>query len=64
MEFIRPYLLYLIAIILLQLLLSVVALIDLVRRPKVNGPKWIWVVMILFISFGPIAYFLLGRQEE
>ncbi len=64
MESIRPYLLYLIAIILLQLLLSVVALIDLVRRPKVNGPKWIWVVMILFISFGPIAYFLLGRQEE
>ena len=64
MEPIRPYLLYLIAIILLQLLLSVVALIDLVRRPKVNGPKWIWVVMILFISFGPIAYFLLGRQEE
>ena len=64
MESIRPYLLYLIAIILLQLLLSVVALIDLVRRPKVNGPKWIWGVMILFISFGPIAYFLLGRQEE
>ena len=64
MEPIRPYLLYLIAIILLQLLLSVVALIDLVRRPKVNGPKWIWGVMILFISFGPIAYFLLGRQEE
>jgi len=64
MEFIRPYLLYLIAVILLQLLLSVVALIDLARRPKANGPRWLWVVIILFISFGPIAYFLVGRQEE
>ncbi len=65
MEFIRPYLPFLIPIILLQLLLIVVALIDLARRPKVNGPKWLWVVLILFINFiGPIAYFLVGRQEE
>jgi len=65
MELIRPYLPFLIPIILLQLLLIVVALIDLARRPKVNGPKWLWVVLILFINFiGPIAYFLVGRQEE
>ncbi len=65
MELIRPYLPFLIPIILLQLLLIVVALIDLARRPKVNGPKWIWVVIIVLINFiGPIAYFLVGRREE
>ncbi len=65
MELVRPYLPFLIPIILLQLLLLVVALLDLARRPKVNGPKWLWVVLILFINFiGPIAYFLVGRQEE
>jgi len=64
MDTLRQLLPFLIPIILLQLLLSVVALIDLARRPKANGPKWLWVVIILFISFGPIAYFLVGRQEE
>ncbi len=65
MELIRPYLPFLIPIVLLQLLLIVVALIDLARRPKVNGPKWIWVVIIVLINFiGPIAYFLVGRREE
>ncbi|MCW5865385.1 MAG: PLDc_N domain-containing protein [Anaerolineae bacterium] len=65
MELIRPYLPFLIPIVLLQLLLIVVALVDLVRRPKVNGPKWVWVVIILLINFiGPIAYFLVGRREE
>ena len=64
MELIRPYLPFLIPIVLLQLLLIVVALVDLVRRPKVNGPKWVWVVIILLINFiGPIAYFLVGRRE-
>ena len=65
MELIRPYLPFLIPIVLLQLLLIVVALVDLVRRPKVNGPKWVWAVIILLINFiGPIAYFLVGRREE
>ena len=65
MELIRPYLPFLIPIVLLQLLLIVVALVDLVRRPKVNGPKWVWVIIILLINFiGPIAYFLVGRREE
>ena len=65
MDTLRQLLPFLIPIILLQLLLIVIALLDLARRPKVNGPKWLWVVLILFINFiGPIAYFLVGRQEE
>ncbi len=65
MDTLRELLPFLIPIILLQLALIVVALLDLARRPKVNGPRWLWVVVIIFINFiGPVAYFLVGRQEE
>ena len=58
MEAIREYIPYLIPIILLQVGLLVFALIDLARRPKANGPKWLWVIIIVFINIiGPIAYF-------
>jgi hypothetical protein len=65
MDTLRQLLPFLIPIILLQLALIVIALLDLARRPKANGPKWLWVIIIVFINFiGPIAYFLVGRQEE
>ena len=65
MDTLRQLLPFLIPIILLQLALIVVALFDLSRRPKVNGPRWLWVILIIFINFiGPVAYFLIGRQEE
>ena len=65
MDTLRQLIPFLIPIILLQLALLVVALIDLSRRPKVNGPKWVWVIIIIgFNLIGPIAYFLVGRQEE
>ena len=65
MEAIREYIPYLIPIIVLQLGLLVFALIDLARRPKANGPKWLWVIIIVFINIiGPIVYFLVGRREE
>jgi hypothetical protein len=65
MDVIRPYLPFLIPILLLQLALITVALVDLIRRPTTNGPKWLWVLIILFLNFiGPIAYFLAGRKEE
>ena len=65
MDTLRQLIPFLIPIILLQLALLVVALIDLSRRPKVNGPKWVWVILIICVNFiGPIAYFLVGRQEE
>lgn len=65
METLRELLPFLIPIILLQLALMLFALIDLARRPKANGPKWVWVILIICVNFiGPIAYFLVGRQEE
>jgi hypothetical protein len=55
---------FLIPIILLQIGLIVVALKDLVGRERTNGPKWAWVLVILFVNiFGPIIYLLAGRGE-
>jgi len=55
----------LIPIIVIQLGLMIAALIDLIRRPKVKGPKWMWVLIIMFVNFiGPIIYFIVGREED
>lgn len=65
MDAIRPYIPFLVPILLLQLGLIVVALVDLARRRETNGPKWVWVLVILLINFiGPIVYFLVGRKES
>lgn len=38
---------------------------DLAKRPadKVRGPKWLWVVLSFINSFGPGAYFAIGRKK-
>jgi hypothetical protein len=55
---------YIIPIVLLQLILMIVALVDLVRREKTHGPKWIWaIVIILGELIGPIVYFVFGRKD-
>jgi multisubunit Na+/H+ antiporter MnhG subunit len=55
---------FLIPIILLQIGLIIVALRDLIGRERTKGPKWAWVLIILFINLiGPIAYLLIGREE-
>lgn len=55
---------YLIPIVLLELALMVFALVDLRRRSNTKGPKWFWVLVILFVNLiGPILYLLFGREE-
>ncbi|WP_053366402.1 PLD nuclease N-terminal domain-containing protein [Bacillus sp. FJAT-27245] len=55
----------LVPIMLIQLVLLVVAIIDLIRTEETNGPKWVWALVILFISFiGPILYFIFGRRNN
>ena len=55
---------FLIPILLLQLVLIVVALIDLARRERTRGPKWLWVLIIVLVNLiGPIIYFVVGREE-
>lgn len=54
----------LVPLFLIQLALIVFALLDLRKRTAVRGPKWVWVLVILFINFiGPIVYFAVGREE-
>ncbi len=56
---------YIIPLVLLQLTLMIVALVDLIRREKTRGPKWIWaIVIILGELIGPIIYFIFGREES
>ncbi|HRQ36705.1 MAG: PLDc_N domain-containing protein [Anaerolineae bacterium] len=64
LEQLRPYIPLLIPILLIQLALVIAALVDLIRREKTKGPKWLWVLIILFFNMiGPIVYFVVGRDE-
>ncbi|MER1999227.1 MAG: PLD nuclease N-terminal domain-containing protein [Lysinibacillus sp.] len=48
----------------IQLILMVVALLDLRKVHATNGPKWMWVLIIVFVStLGPIIYFVVGRKN-
>jgi hypothetical protein len=54
----------LIPIIVLELGLMVFALVDVIKREKTKGPKWMWILIIVFVNlFGPIIYFIVGRNE-
>lgn len=54
----------LIPILLLQLILMIAALVDLARRERTKGPKWLWaVIIVLGELIGPVLYFLIGREE-
>ncbi len=65
METLQEYLPLVIPLILIQLALMVLALADLWRRKKTRGPKWLWVLIIIFGELiGPIVYFVIGREEE
>ena len=51
-------------LIVVQAILAIVAVVDIVRSHETNGPKWVWIVVSLFISMlGPIAYFIFGRKN-
>jgi len=64
MENISSLIPFLIPIILLQLGLMVFSLVDLVRRERTKGPKWVWALVIIFVNLiGPIIYLVAGREE-
>ena len=61
----QKYLPLIIPIILIELGLLITALVDVIRRPRTNGPKWLWVIIIVLVNLiGPIVYFIVGRKEE
>ncbi|MGR3764683.1 PLD nuclease N-terminal domain-containing protein [Rossellomorea sp. NS-SX7] len=52
-------------LILIQLILMLIAVIDLIRIKHTNGPKWVWLLVVLFINvIGPIIYFIFGRRQN
>lgn len=52
-------------ILILQLILMVVALVDVLRHKRTNGPPIMWVFIIIFVNIvGPIIYFIFGRRNE
>ncbi|OCA81559.1 transcriptional regulator [Bacillus sp. FJAT-27225] len=54
----------LLPVLLISLILLVVALVDLVRSERTNGPKWVWALVIVMVStLGPILYFVFGRRN-
>jgi len=56
---------FIIPLVLLQLILMVVALLDLSKREKVRWlPKWAWAIIIILGELvGPIVYLVVGREE-
>jgi DMSO reductase anchor subunit len=65
MEKVQEYLPLIIPLILIQLVLMIAALVDILRREKIRGPKWLWIlVVILGEMIGPILYFVIGREES
>jgi 4-amino-4-deoxy-L-arabinose transferase-like glycosyltransferase len=56
---------FIIPLVLLQLILMIIALVDLSKRERVRWlPKWLWaIIIILGELLGPILYFVLGRED-
>ncbi|MBO0958332.1 PLDc_N domain-containing protein [Neobacillus sp. MM2021_6] len=65
MDSLASYIPIIAPILIIQLILLIVAIIDLVKIEKTNGPKWLWALIILFINIiGPILYFVIGRRSH
>ncbi len=65
MDKLRELIPFLIPIVLLQLGLMLFALVDLIRRERTKGPKWVWALVIILVNLiGPILYFIIGREDE
>ncbi|MFC0469947.1 PLD nuclease N-terminal domain-containing protein [Halalkalibacter kiskunsagensis] len=52
-------------IVVLQAILTIAALVSLFKQEETNGPKWVWLLIILFVNLlGAILYFVFGRKNE
>lgn len=50
----------------LQLILMIIALVHLIKHPKVRRGNFVlWLIIIICVNtIGPILYFLLGKGDE
>ncbi|MRH44642.1 transcriptional regulator [Aquibacillus halophilus] len=52
-------------ILVIQIILMIVGLIAWTKTDETNGPKWMWLLIILFFSvIGPILFFIIGRRQQ
>ncbi len=52
-------------LLVIQVILIIIALIDWMRIDETNGPKWLWLLIILFVTMiGPVLYFVSGRRQQ
>lgn len=52
-------------ILVLQLILMITALVSCIRAEKTNGPKLMWIIIILIANLiGPVLYFVIGRRND
>lgn len=64
MENWNQWLLLLAPIVLIQLVLMIIALMDLIQHDRTKGPKWVWALVIVFFNIiGPVVYLVIGREE-
>ena len=65
MEELQRYLPLIAPLLIIELVLLVIALVDLIRRQEIKYlPKWAWALIILLFSLiGPISYLIIGREE-
>ena len=51
-------------LLVLQLILLVTALVSLVKSEHINGPKWIWALIIVLLNIiGPVLFFIFGKKK-
>jgi hypothetical protein len=63
-DFFTKYLPLIIPLVVIQLGLMIYCLVDLAKREKTKGPKWLWVIVVILGELiGPVIYLLFGRDE-
>lgn len=65
MDFLAENWALLVPIVIIQLVVQILALVDLYKRENVaGGKKWVWVlVIILGELFGAVIYLVFGRKD-
>lgn len=66
LQIIRDMLPFLIPLLIIQLVLLVIALLDLLKRQNMPGnTRLIWLIVIIFVNiFGPVIYLIFGRKDR
>lgn len=65
MDALLEHLPLIVPLVIVQLLLMIIAVIDLIRIEKTNGPKWVWTLVVVLVNLiGPILYFIFGRRND